>query len=196
MNVITFYDMLIAEDNDPFRDPPVLQDHMNKWDGQAFIDSMKLDRTKNVLEIGVGTGRIAAKVAPLCLQFTGIDVSPKTIARASENLSNHQNVALICSDFAQYTFESTFDVIYSSLTMMHFENKKQFFSKVDALLRTGGRFCLSIDKNQSEYIDMGTRKIRIYPDRLDELELMITETAMHIADQFETEFAHILICEK
>lgn len=196
MNVITHYDLLIAENNDPFRDPPVLQDYMNKWDGQAFIDSMRLDRTKNVLEIGVGTGRIAAKVAPLCLQFTGIDISPKTIARARENLSSHHNIALICSDFAQYTFESTFDVIYSSLTMMHFENKKQILSKVDALLRTGGRFCLSIDKNQSEYIDMGTRKIRIYPDRLDELGLMITETAMHIADQFETEFAHILICEK
>ena len=79
---------------------------------------------------------------------------------------------------------------------MHFENKKQILSKVDALLRTGGRFCLSIDKNQSEYIDMGTRKIRIYPDNPDDFVPMIAETSMHITRRFETEFAHILICEK
>ena len=67
MDVITHYDMLIDENNDPFRDPPVLQDYMSQWDGQAFINSMKLNGTKKVLEIGVGTGRLAKKVAPLCL---------------------------------------------------------------------------------------------------------------------------------
>ena len=86
MNVIQHYDILIDDDNDPFRDPPVLQDYMEKWDGKLFIDSMALDKTKRVLEIGVGTGRVAQKVAPNCLSFTGIDISPKTIERAKENL--------------------------------------------------------------------------------------------------------------
>lgn len=196
MNVITHYDMLIDENNDPFRDPPVLQDYMNGWDGQRFIDSMKLDHTKSVLEIGVGTGRIAVKVAPHCLQFTGIDISPKTIDRARENLSGYRNAALICADFVQYTFDSTFEVIYSSLTMMHFEDKGQILSKVAGLLCERGIFCLSIDKNQSEYIDLGTRKIRIYPDTPDALIPIIRETSMNIIDSYETEFAHILICEK
>ncbi|MBR6767725.1 MAG: class I SAM-dependent methyltransferase [Clostridia bacterium] len=196
MNVIEHYDMLIDENNDPFRDPPVLQDYMNQWDGQLFIDSMKLDHTKSVLEIGVGTGRIAAKVAPNCLQFTGIDISPKTIDRAKENLSKHRNVVLICADFEKYTFDHTFDVVYSSLTMMHFEDKKQILSKVAGLLRERGIFCLSIDKNQSAYIDTGTRKIRVYPDTPDALMPIIKETHLHIVDAYETEFAHILICEK
>lgn len=196
MDVRTHYDLLIDENNDPFRDPPALQEYMNRWDGKWFIDSMKLDRTKAVLEIGVGTGRIAARVAPDCLHFTGIDISQKTIDRARENLSDHPNILLICSDFAQYTFDSTYDVIYSSLTMMHFEDKKQILSKVAGLLNEGGIFCLSVDKNQSEYIDMGKRKIRIYPDMPDALIPIINETAMHVVDAFETEFAHILVCEK
>lgn len=196
MDVITHYDMLINESNDPFRDPPVLQDYMNQWDGQLFIDSMELDYTKTVLEIGVGTGRIAAKVAPNCLRFTGIDISPKTIERARENLSNHRNIELICSDFAQYPFDSTFDVVYSSLTLMHFEDKKQILSKAAGLLRKQGMLCLSIDKNQSEYIDMGSRKIRVYPDTPDKLIPVIQETTMRVVDLYETEFAYILICEK
>ena len=43
MNVIEHYDKLIDENNDPVYDPASLQEYMNKWDGQVFVDSMKLD---------------------------------------------------------------------------------------------------------------------------------------------------------
>ncbi len=45
---------------------------------------MHLTPIKSVLEIGIGTGRIAAKVAPFCLKLSGIDISPKTIHRAKK----------------------------------------------------------------------------------------------------------------
>lgn len=64
--VIEHYNLLIEEGNDPVHDPRPLQDHMDKWDGQAFIDKLKLDKAKTVLEIGVGTGRLAVRVVPLC----------------------------------------------------------------------------------------------------------------------------------
>lgn len=86
MDVITHYDKLIDENNDPFRDSPILKEYMDKWDGPAFIDMMRLSGTQNVLEIGVGTGRIAGKVASACSSFCGIDISSKTIVRAKENL--------------------------------------------------------------------------------------------------------------
>ena len=196
MNVISHYDRLIDEDNDPFRDSPILQEYMNQWDGQVFVDSMCLSHSKKVLEIGVGTGRIAAKVAPQCLKFTGIDISPKTIDRAKENLSNLGNVELICSDFSEYVFEDTFDVIYSSLTMMHFEDKLQFIIKVARLLNDHGIFCLSIDKNTSKYIDMGNRRLKIYPDKIDSIRTLIPIADMIIVNQYETEFASIIICTK
>ena len=43
MNVIKHYDLLIDEGNGAFRDPPALQEYMNKWDGRNFIESMALD---------------------------------------------------------------------------------------------------------------------------------------------------------
>ncbi len=196
MNVISHYDLLIDEDNDPFRDPPELQEYMCGWDGEGFIEALELDDNKKVLEIGIGTGRIAVKVAPYCMSLVGIDISPKTIERAKENLKEYKNISFICDDFNVYEFCETYDVIYSSLTMMHFENKAQVISKVDRLLNKNGIFCLSIDKNQSKYIDTGTRKVKVYPDTHDNITSIIGATAMSVTKVIETNNAHIIVSKK
>ena len=196
MDVITHYDMLIDENNDSFRDSPLLQEYMNKWDGKVFWEALKLDETKSVLEIGIGTGRIAVKVAPYCKRLTGIDFSPKTIERAKENLKDFNNISFVCDDFNTYCFGEKFDVIYSSLTMMHFEDKQRVISKVDTLLKSGGIFCLSIDKNQNEYIDMGTRKVEIYPDTPDNIISLINPSSMNVVSVFETDKAYIIVSNK
>ena len=74
--IVRHYDLLIDENNDPVHDPKSLQNYMDKWDGQTFIDKMELDKDKSVLEIGVGTGRLAVRIAPECREFFGIDSSP------------------------------------------------------------------------------------------------------------------------
>lgn len=196
VDAIDHYDLLIEEENDPFRDPPDLQEYMNKWDGEPLLAALELSTDKSVLEIGVGTGRIAVKVAPLCLGLTGIDISPKTIERARDNLKEYSNISFVCADFNRYEFEETFDVIYSSLTMMHFQDKSAVIFKIDKLLNAGGIFCLSIDKGQEEYIDMGARKIRVYPDTTDNIISIIGETSMTVIKVIETENAYIIVSRK
>ena len=197
MNDVTrHYDSLIDENNDPVHDPKPLKDYMDKWDGNRFIDSMQLDKSRSVLEIGVGTGRIAIKVAPLCERFCGIDISPKTVQRAEKNLSSHKNVKLICADFMSFEFSERFDVIYSSLTFMHIEDKLSAINKTASLLKKGGLFVLSLDKNQSEFIDLGTRKIKIYPDTPEKIREFISQTELIVTEEFETEFAYVTISKK
>ena len=123
MDVIEHYDTLIDESNDPVYDPAPLKQYMDKWDGQTFIDSMELNENKAVLEIGVGTGRLAVKIAPLCAYFCGVDISPKTIKRAKQNLKKYSNTKLQCADLMSCDFDNTFDVIYSSLTFMHIKQQ-------------------------------------------------------------------------
>ena len=194
--VIEHYDSLIEENNDPVRDPKPLREYMNKWDGERFVDKMELNEIKSVLEIGVGTGRLAIKVAPLCKKFTGIDISPKTISRARENLSSCSNVYLICDDFLSYCFEDKFDIIYSSLTFMHIEDKLSAIRKVAELLNCDGLFVLSIEKNQNSFIDMGTRKIKIYPDTPENTINFIRAAGLHLTDKFETEHAYVFVSKK
>ena len=170
--VAKHYDNLIDEGQDPVHDPKPLKEYMNKWDGQIFIDKMQLDKTKSVLEIGVGTGRIAVNVAPKCKDFTGIDISEKTIAQAGKNIKSGllKKPLLICADFLEYEFEKTYEVVYSSLTFMHIQQKQKAFDIVSKILNPNGRFVLSIYKNRDEFIDMGAYKVKVYPDNSTDIK--------------------------
>ena len=181
---------------DPAHDSTPLKEYMNKWDGNSFTEAMQLTPDKSVLEIGVGTGRLALRVYDKCKSFTGIDISPKTIERANENLHDFQNVHLICGDFITYQFDKTFDVIYSSLTFMHIKDKRTAIEKIESLLSLNGRFVLSIDKNQQTEIDYGTRKVPVYPDTPQEINTLLIESGLFIEKQSETEFAVIFVARK
>ncbi|MDE5604214.1 MAG: class I SAM-dependent methyltransferase [Eubacterium sp.] len=195
-DIAKHYDLLIDENNDPVHDPEPLRKYMDKWDGQGFIESLELNKSKSILEIGVGTGRLAIKIAPLCSEFTGIDLSEKTIIKAKENLADFENTNLICDNYLSVNLGKTFDVIYSSLTFMHIKEKQIAINKVFDLLNNNGIFALSIDKNQSNTIDAGISKISIYPDNPAEIESYIKSSGLTIIKQYETEFAYIFIAKK
>ncbi len=190
--VINHYDKLIDENNDPVKDPEPLKEYMNKWDGEPFFKELRLGVELDVLEIGVGTGRLAVETAPLCKILTGVDISPKTCQRAEENLSSFDNVKIICADFLNCNFNKKFDLIYSSLTFMHFEDKNAVISKISKLLNEKGRAVISIDKNQSDVIDMGKYKLKIYPDNPENTENLLKKNNFKVEKISETEFAFII----
>lgn len=197
-DIAKHYDILIDEGQDPVHDPEPLKKYMDKWDGQVFIDRMQIDKTKSVLEIGVGTGRIAVKVAPFCKDFTGIDVSLKTIEKAKKNIkmSFFKKPELICADFLEYEFKETFDIIYSSLTFLHINEKQHAFDKVYEILRDSGIFILSTDKNTDEWLDVGSSKIRVYPDNPTDTKKYAALAGLKLTEEIETEFANIYVFGK
>lgn len=190
------YDLLIRENQDPVLDPPMLQSYMQKWDGPIFLSALNLTRDKTALEIGVGTGRLALQTAPRCRQLTGIDLSPCTIERAKCHLQKFDHVQLIQGDFLDYPFVQSFDVIYASLVFMHIREKERAVQKAAALLNPGGRLVLSLDKNQEDILDYGSRKIPIYPDDPAAMTEIFQKAGLAVIGPLETEFAHILIGEK
>lgn len=190
------YELLIDEGNDPVNDPEPLRDYMDGWDGTAFLAALGLDGTQDVLEIGVGTGRLAVRTAPCCRSFTGIDLSEKTVRRAGEHLAEMGKVSLVCSDFQVWETERRFDVVYSSLTFMHFVDKRSVVKKVAALLKPGGRAVISLDKSQEDVLDYGTRKLRVYPDDPAALVAHMQAAGLTVLPVQETAFAHILTAVK
>ncbi len=194
-DVISHYDNLIDEGQDPVNDPPELQAYMNKWDGETFIKLLELDKTKNTLEIGCGTGRLAVRVAPNVCSFCGIDISSKTIEIAKSHLQNY-NAELICDNFLTHSFTKQFDLIYSSLTFMHFENKYIVIDKIYNLLATNGICVLSLDKNQNNILNYGTRQVKIYPDDPEEIISILTNCGFHKIEKYEIEFSYLIKAER
>ena len=192
-DVRTHYDKLIDEGNDPVHDSELLKKYMNKWDGQQFIDDLQLSGNEAVLEIGVGTGRLAIKVCAICREFYGIDLSSKTIEVANNNLSQYSNIHLICDDFLEWETDAKFDVIYSSLTFLHIKDKKEAIQKTYKLLNKKGRFVLSIDKSQDDEIAYDARKVKTYPDNVDNIKKLLNDSGFVIKKQYETEFANIFV---
>ena len=195
-NVSAHYDSLIDENNDPVFDSAPLTMYMNRWDGVAFIDLMDLNVNKSVLEIGVGTGRLALRTAPLCRSFTGIDISEKTIERARQNLKGLNNITLIYGDFNTVDFTLKFDMIYSSLTFMHFKDKADTITKIYSLLVPNGSFVLSIDKNKDKYIECNGRTVEIYPDDPDTTKSYLQNAGFVIKNIIETEAAYLFSAKK
>lgn len=79
---------------------------------------------------------------------------------------------------------------------MHIKEKAKAIDKVSELLNENGRFVLSIDKNSDEYIDMGTRKIKIYPDNADDISKCIRTSGLVLKNRYDTEFATIFTAVK
>ena len=163
-NVSKHYDLLIENGNDPVLDCKELADYMDKWDGKDFINLLNLNISKEVLEIGCGTGRIAKKIISQCKTYVGIDISTKTIDTAIKHFGSFKNAFFVNEDFLNYKANQKYDVICSTLTFMHIKEKEKALIKIFNLLKNNGKFVLSIDKNQREFIDTGYSKIVIYPD--------------------------------
>ena len=73
--------------------------------------------------------------------------------------------------------------------MKNVQDKPTAIKKIASLLKPNGRFVLSIDKNQSEHIEINDRKVRIFPDNYDDISGYIKAAGLLLEKQFETEFA-------
>ena len=89
-----------------------------------------------------------------------------------------------------------FDRIYSSLTFMHIEDKRAACRKIASLLTPGGRCILSLDKDQSGLIDMGTRHVVVWPDNPETISAYFSEAGLRVAPIRATERAWLVIAER
>jgi len=96
-----------------------------------------------VLEIGCGTGRVGAKLAPFCAKWIGTDISAAMLAHAQRSLAGLSNVELrLLSgvDLAVMDSQSA-DVVYCTGVFMHLDewDRYRYVDEAFRVLRDGGR---------------------------------------------------------
>ena len=207
------YDHLIAIGNDWSFDPPYVQGYMERMDGPRFDAALGDLRGRQVLDVGVGTGRIARRVLSAgCGRLTGIDLSSGALALCRNNLSAFANVELTQADICSFVRPDAFDIAYSVLTLLHVEDKALAISNIVASVRTGGRIVLSASCDCGSELDFGEHTVAMYPEDADEYRRLLaaagatvvetvdlTDTWEHEgtrSDTFGQVVARLLVCQK
>ena len=95
-----------------------------------------------VLEVGVGVGRIAEHLAPLCEKFAGVDISANMINICRERLAKFDNIELkplTGSDLSLFPDES-FTKAFFQVVLIHLDREDAFHYMRETLrvLRPGG----------------------------------------------------------
>jgi len=97
--------------------------------------------SSNVLEMGCGTGIVTVEIAPNVREMTGIDISPKMIARAQEKArrQNLKNVTFKVLDASELPFpDHAFDVILLPNLLHLVPQPEKVIKESRRLLKPGG----------------------------------------------------------
>ena len=123
---------------------PEYADKWNDFEKKKIMPSLKLNKNKNVLDIGCGIGRWAESVIPECGQYVGIDFSVEMVKAATKRFSNVGNAL-----FKQATFLELFEdseltarkydaVIIAGVSMyINDEILSQCYEKLPSVLNPG-----------------------------------------------------------
>ncbi len=102
-----------------------------------ILQALDLKPVDRVLEVGTGSGWLAACLAQMAGEVHSLEISPELHAGATERLSTHANVETICAD----AFEWKPDTAYQAAVLTG--SMPQYDDRFEQWLDEGGRlFCI------------------------------------------------------
>jgi len=183
------YGERIAEVYDEFFTTPT-----NAMDAVAFLASVA--GTRRVLELGIGTGRIALPLAARGFKVSGIDSSPKMVEKLREKPGgNELQVAL--GNFVEVKAPGQFSLIYVVFStffggLFTQEDQIRCFDRVARHLTDDGVFVLEAFVPDVSRFDRGQRTSTIYLDS----ETAVIDSAKHDPVTQRVQAAHMIVSEE
>jgi SAM-dependent methyltransferase len=146
-------------------------------DADFYLNLARLHDRAPVLELGVGTGRVALRLAAAGMKVTGIDQSPSMLARARENLAGAgaaaRRVSLVQAPMTSFDLGQRFGtVIIAGNTFQHLltaADQRACLASAAAHLQPGGIFAMSIHSPAAVAWDNGgaPQELRLHWVRRD-----------------------------
>ena len=116
-----------------------------------FLLTLVPQTAVDILEIGCGSGRLAAAVVNDSRHVAGIDLSPVMIERARREWS--PRVAFVCGDFLEHDFgPAQYDCIVTAAALHHMPMESAI-GRMTALLRSGGRLVIQDMRRDAGLVD-------------------------------------------
>jgi tRNA (cmo5U34)-methyltransferase len=164
---------------------------------------------RSVLELGCGTGNLSlhllARFPRAALTF--VDASPEMIALTRSRLERESSAATPAIDFLAQRFEeldapaASFDLVVSSISLHHVDDKARLYASLRSLLTAGGRFCFADQirgepdsnhrLNWERWLDFCRERGHCTPE---EIESLLQHAAAH--DHYTTLTDHIALLSR
>jgi tRNA (cmo5U34)-methyltransferase len=161
---------------------------------------------QSLVELGCGTGNLSLQLLSKFPRsaLTFVDASPEMIALTRSRVdqampSNGQSVGFLVQRFEELDFpDRPVDVVVSSISLHHVEDKARLYARVRSLLNSGGRFCFADQirgepesnhrLNWERWLDFCRERGHCAPD---EIESLLQHAAAH--DHYTTLTEHIAL---
>jgi SAM-dependent methyltransferase len=102
-------------------------------------------RNKAILDVGCGTGLIAAALALIGGKVTGIDISETSIEKAKRSAENlGLTIGFECQDLFRYNSSTLFDMVFCIGVLHHTHDPYAGFRKIASLIKPSGYLVLGL----------------------------------------------------
>jgi SAM-dependent methyltransferase len=167
----------------------ILYKYRNDKEAELFIDNLinylAPNANANFLDLGCGKGRHAVYLNAKGFDVTGIDLSPESIAYASQlkqctapSTTKHK-LRFFVKDMRKITWENEFDYVLNLFTSFgYFENDQDNYATVSAVkkaLKSKGTFVLDFMNAKKVTANLVPHEIKI----IDNIEFEITKKIEH-----------------
>ncbi len=129
-----------------------------------------------VLELGIGTGRVALPLAASGLEVHGIDASPAMVGKLRAKPGG-QAIKISIGDFGPLTVDRVFSLIFvvfnTFFALLSQAEQAECFLRVAAHLHPGGRFVIEAFVPDPTLFERGQR-VSVGQIGLDQVELVVT----------------------
>jgi trans-aconitate 2-methyltransferase len=104
--------------------------------GEGVVEFLNPQPGERILDLGCGTGQLAAKIAEAGADVVGLDGSPAMIGQARQN---YPRLQFVLSDAAALKFENEFDAVFSNAALHWMLDRAGVAAAVARALKKGGR---------------------------------------------------------
>lgn len=116
--------------------------------GAAFQRHIALPNAARLIEIGIGTGRIALPLAAQGYRYSGVDISPKMMQRLRQRITPDMTIDLIRADATALPLRNaSYDAGIATHVFHLIAAWPQAIAELRRVIRPGGLFALGFNQN-------------------------------------------------